>query len=119
MDEVPFFEHVYRMSEYRSYAEIATRCMSDLADACCVRGESARNVVMRESCSKLIPQLVSACWAVCGPVWNDGEMNDPNNMWPGQFQKASDLANIFQLPRGKRRMRIVLNVNVSMWICNV
>lgn len=99
VDSEPWFERVYRMSEFRSYAQLATRCMADITSACTIQGHSVRNINMRESCVKLVPQLVSACWAVCGPVWNDGEMNDPNNLWPGEFQKASTLAEIFEMRR--------------------
>lgn len=84
------------MSEFKSYAELATRCMADIAAACHIDGDSARNAEMRAHIT--VPELVSCCWAVCGPVWDDGASNDPNNLWPGIFQHAADLAAIFRTP---------------------
>lgn len=98
VDRTAFFERVYRMAEFKCYSQLATQCMADLAAACRISDResstSVRDAYMRSRAS--VPELVSVCWAVCGPVWNEGQNNDPNNLWPGNIEHASELAKIFR-----------------------
>eukprot|EP00658_Telonema_sp_P-2_P067871 TRINITY_DN5680_c0_g1_i3.p1 TRINITY_DN5680_c0_g1~~TRINITY_DN5680_c0_g1_i3.p1 ORF type:complete len:335 (-),score=62.82 TRINITY_DN5680_c0_g1_i3:208-1212(-) len=41
--------------------------------------------------------------AVCGPVWEDGRMNDPNNLWPGEFERAEVLEGVLGIQDGLLR----------------
>jgi glucokinase len=74
----PWFDHVYRMSMFSNYTDLVHECVKDVLAKGNVR-------------------FVSGCFAVCGPVWNGGETNDPNNLWPGKLESAANLAALFNI----------------------
>ena len=73
IDKSPWFEKVYRMSLFHSYSEVAKQCVDDISTICKRAGVDEKNNSHIE--------FISGCWAVCGPVTNNGAINDPNNLW--------------------------------------
>ena len=61
------------MSLFHSYSEVAKQCVDDISTICKRAGVYEKNNSHIE--------FISGCWAVCGPVTNNGAINDPNNLW--------------------------------------
>ena len=83
VDENPWFERIYRMSLFNSYSELANNVLKDVLSVC------------KRSRASTTIEFVSGCFAVCGPVTENGTKNDPNNLWPGKFEYAKNISKIF------------------------
>eukprot|EP00943_MAST-04B_sp_MAST-4B-sp1_P004729 g4729.t1 len=83
VDENPWFERIYRMALFNSYSELASNVVKDVLSVC------------KHSRASATIEFVSGCFAVCGPVTENGTKNDPNNLWPGKFEYAKKISKIF------------------------
>ena len=83
VDESPWFERTYRMALFNSYSELASKLVEDVSFVC------------KQSRASTKIEFVSGCFAVCGPVTENGTKNDPNNLWPGKFEYAKKISKIF------------------------